>query len=164
MKIPDSIDLSLVQPPSTIQLANDIVKNLSLDLNAGAEASGSQSAEVATLSKALIVVANQLWRITGAIIDPDLKEPKSELSPQELKKVGNSLESIKETLGTLGLKIIDRVGEPFNTGLPEQVVTEEPRDSISSDRIIRTIRPTLMWHQTMVQRGEIDIAVPAVKK
>lgn len=164
MKIPDSIDLSLVQPPSTIQLANDIVKNLSLDLNAGAEASGSQSSEVATLSKALIAIANQLWRITGAMIDPDLKEPKGELSPQELKKVGNSLESIKETLGGIGIKIIDRMGEPFNTGLPEQVVTEETRDSISNDRIIRTIRPTLMWHQIMVQRGEIDIAVPAVKK
>ena len=164
MKIPDSIDLSLIQPPSTIQLANDIVKNLSLDLNAGTEVLGSQSAEVTTLSKALIAVANQLWRITGAIIDPDSKEPKSELSSQELKKVGNSLESIKETLGGIGIKIIDRIGEPFNTGLPEQVVTEETRDSISNDRIIRTIRPTLMWHQTMVQRGEIDIAVPAVKK
>jgi molecular chaperone GrpE (heat shock protein) len=116
------------------------------------------------LSKALIAVANQLWRITGAIIDPDSKEPKSELSAQELKKVGNALESIKETLGGLGLKIIDRLGNPFDAGFPETVVTEESQEGISKEQIIRTIRPTLMWHQTMVQRGEIDIAVPAVKK
>lgn len=164
MKIPVILDLSIVPPPSLIQHTNDILKTLESEPSTRQEGSGATSAEVTVLSKALIAIANQAWRIAGAIIDQDAKEPKSELSVQEIKKVGNALESIKETLGGLGLKIIDRFGEPFNTGLPEQVVTEEQRDTISNDRIIRTIRPTLMWHQTMVQRGEIDIAVPVVKK
>ena len=164
MKTPPPIDLSIVPSPCPLQYSNDLLKTLSSESTNSQDAPAGNSSEVTMLSKALISVANQAWRIAGAIVDPDSKESKSELSAQEIKKVANALENIKETIGALGLKIIDRVGEPFNTGLPEQVVTEEPRDSISSDRIIRTIRPTLMWHQTMVQRGEIDIAVPVSKK
>ncbi len=164
MKIPVILDLSIVPPPSVIQHTNDLIKTLESEPSARRDGSGVTSAEVTVLSKALIAVANQAWRIASAVTDPDAKEPKSELSAQEIKKVGNALESIRETLEGLGLKIIDRFGEPFNTGLPEQVVTEEQWETISNDRIIRTIRPTLMWHQTMVQRGEIDIAVAAVKK
>jgi len=164
MKTPDKIDLSIVPHPSAIQLANDLLKTLESEPNSRQEASSANSSEVAVLSKSLVAVANQAWRIASAIIDTDSNETKSELSAQEIKKVGNSLESIKETLGGLGIKIIDRLGEPFNAGLPEQVVTEEAQEGLSKEQIIRTIRPTIMWHQTMVQRGEIDVAVPAVKK
>jgi molecular chaperone GrpE (heat shock protein) len=119
---------------------------------------------MAVLQKSLITIANQMWRIASSIIDTESKEIKSELSAHEIKKVGNSLESIKETLGGVGLRVIDRLGESFNAGLPEQVVTEETQEGLSKEQIIRTIRPTIMWHQTMVQRGEIDVAVPAVKE
>jgi len=164
MKTPDKIDLSIVPHPSATQLANELLKALESEPNSRQEASSANSSEVAVLSKSLVAVANQAWRIASAIIDTDSNETKSELSAQEIKKVGNSLESIKETLGGLGIKIIDRLGEPFNAGLPEQVVTEEAQEGLSKEQIIRTIRPTIMWHQTMVQRGEIDVAVPAVKK
>jgi hypothetical protein len=164
MKLPDKIDLSIVPPPSTIELASDLLKNLDSESTTSQGVSENTSAEVAMFSKALVAVANQAWRIASAIIDSETKETKSDLSAQEIKKVGNALECIKEALGGIGIKIIDRLGEPFNAGLPEQVVTEESKEGISKEQIIRTIRPTLMWHQTMVQRGEIDIAVPAVKK
>lgn len=163
MKIPDKIDLSIVTPPSSIQLANDLLKTLNSEPITSHDSAGTTSAEIAVLSKTLVAVANQAWRIASAIIEPESKEAKSELTAQEIKKVGNALESIKEALGGIGLKIVDRLGEPFNAGLPEQVVTEESREGISKEQIIRTIRPTLMWNQTMVQRGEIDIATPAVK-
>lgn len=163
MQTPNKIDLSIVPPPSALQFSNDLLKTLESEPNANREVSGATSAEVTVLSKALISVANQAWRIAGAIIDPESKDTKSELSAQEIKKVGNALESIKETLAGLGLKIIDRMGEQFNPGLPEQVVTEEPQEGLTKEQIIRTIRPTIMWHQTMAQRGEIDVAVPVAK-
>jgi hypothetical protein len=164
MKIPDKLDLAVVAHPSTIQLASDLLQTLGSGSTSRQEASGATSAEVAMLQKSLITIANQVWRIASAIIDTESKGTKSELSAHEVKKVGNSLESIKETLGGLGIKVIDRLGEPFNAGLPEQVVTEEAQEGLSREQIIRTIRPTIMWHQTMVQRGEIDVAVPAVKE
>jgi hypothetical protein len=68
------------------------------------------------------------------------------------------------TFDSLGIRIIDRIGESFDAGLPDQVVTEEPREGLTREQIIRTIRPTIMWNQTMVQRGEIDIAVPSIKE
>lgn len=164
MKTPDKIDLAKVPHPSAIQLANDLLKTLESEPNPQQEASGVTAAEVTVLQRSLITVANLIWRIASAIIDTESKEIKSELSAQEIKKVGNSLESIKETLGGLGIKIIDRLGEPFNAGLPDQVVTEEVQEGLSKEQIIRTIRPTIFWHQTLVQRGEIDVAVPPVKK
>ncbi len=164
MKIPDNLDLAMVAHPSAIQLASDLWQTFESESSSRQEVSGATSAEVAVLQKSLIAIANQVWRIVSAIIDTESKEAKSELSAHEIKKVGNSLESIKETLGGLGIKIIDRMGEPFNAGLPEQVVTEETQEGLSREQIIRTIRPTIMWHQTMVQRGEIDVAVPAVKE
>lgn len=164
MKNQDIISLTIIPNPDLKQMVNDVVKIYSSDLNAGTEISGVQSSEVAVLSKALIAVANQAWRIASAIIDPDTQESKREISSQEIKKVGNALESIREVLGGISIKIIDRLGEPFNAGLPDQVVTEEQREGLTREQIIRTIRPTIMWNQTMVQRGEIDIAVPPIKK
>jgi hypothetical protein len=116
------------------------------------------------MSKALIAIAGQSWRLKTATTDPETGDTKNELSSQELRKVSNALEAIGQTLQELGFRVIDRCNEDFHPGIPDQVVTEEPREGISKERIIRTIRPTIIWHQTMVQRGEIDIAVPASKK
>lgn len=164
MKLPKKIDLSTSSSPSVSQLANDIVKTISpesADSSAGGDANTEQ---VATLSAALVAIANQSWRIANAVVDKDSKEPKEELKAQEIKKMNKALESIDETLGGLGIKLMDRLGEPFDAGLPDQVISEEPREGIFKEHIIRTIRPTIMWHQTMVQRGEIDIAVPTDEK
>ena len=160
MKPPKNIDISIIPPPSATDLANDIIKTVTPEMANPAGESESQSAEVSTLSRALIAIANQSWRITNAVIDQDSKEPKEELSSREIKKMNRALESMGETLAGLGINLIDRLGETFNTGLPDQVITEELTDGISKEQIIRTIRPTIMWHQTMVQRGEIDIAIP----
>ena len=164
MTPPNKLDITKFEFPDAAGFAEEIENSSTCCPTVSGQESNASAAAVQDLSKALISIANQAWRIGGAIIDPDTKDAKSELSAQEIKKVGNSLESIKETLGSLGIKIIDRLGEPFNAGLPEQVVTEESLEGISKEQIIRTIRPTLMWHQTMVQRGEIDIAVPAAKE
>jgi hypothetical protein len=164
MKLPDKLDLAIVAHPSAIQLVSDLLQTFESESSSRQESSVASPAEMAVLQKSLITIANQMWRIASSIIDTESKEIKSELSAHEIKKVGNSLESIKETLGGVGLRVIDRLGESFNAGLPEQVVTEETQEGLSKEQIIRTIRPTIMWHQTMVQRGEIDVAVPAVKE
>jgi hypothetical protein len=112
----------------------------------------------------MILITNQLWRIETVVNDPENGEIKTDLSSQEMRKIANALEAIKQSIGELGIRIKDRCNEDFHPGLPDQVVTEEPREGISKERIIRTIRPTILWNQTMVQRGEIDIAVPILKK
>jgi hypothetical protein len=115
-------------------------------------------------SKALLQITGQLWRQGTILIDSESGEPKNELSPQDIRKLSHALETMRELIKNLGIRVIDRCNEDFHPGLPDTVVTEETHEGISKERIIRTIRPTIMWGQTMVQRGEIDIAVPVNKK
>lgn len=161
MKPPSSLEISPVSFPSPERLATAIV-GLTAPV-APVEAPSSSSDLKAELSKALIAIAGQSWRLRTAVNDPETGETKTELSPQEMRKLANAVEAISQTLQELGIRVIDRCNEDFHPGLPDQVVTEEPCEGISKERIIRTIRPTIIWHQTMVQRGEIDIAVPIAK-
>jgi hypothetical protein len=164
MKIPKNIDLSVIPTPSGTQLVNEVVKIIDPEA-AGSQGGGDpRSEEVAVLTKALISIANQSWRISNAVIDPDSKEPKEKLEPQEIKKMNRALEATEATLKELGIDLKDRLGEPFDVGLPYEVMTELPQDGISKERVINTIEPTISWNHTMVQRGKIEIAVPTDKK
>ena len=142
----------------------NIEKSCASDASGSDAGAGANPDELMALRRALVVVAHQAWRMGCVAIDAETKEPKEALSTLEIKRIASALENLAEILGELEIKTMDRVGEPFNAGLPEQVVTEEPQSGISQERIIRTIRPTILWKQTMVQRGEIDIAVPKAEK
>jgi hypothetical protein len=163
MKPPEKIDLPAIPLPSAAELAAVASTLLSSDQEPQRSHSASSTAEP-ILQKALIMNANQIWRISSVVIDPETKEAREELRPQEIRKVAKAIESLMETFNGLGIRIIDRLGEPFNPGLPDQVVTEEPREGFTREQIIRTIRPTIVWNETMIQRGEVDIAVPAKTK
>lgn len=163
MNVPDSLSIPQVQMPDPRQFANDLIQAAVAATNSNRKDPSSDLNEQG-LVKALIAVANQSWRMGSALIDAETSEPKANLTPQDIRKLSNALDAIRECIQGLGLKVIDRTGEAFDSGLPDQVVTEEPQEAISKEWIIRTIRPTIMWNQTMVQRGEIDIAVPTSKK
>ncbi len=164
MKIPDKLNLPEFPFPTGHGLANEVLRLASAATSPGREQSEATNDMIETLSRALLVLANQSWRITTAAQNPETKESKPELSPQDVKKISNALEAINETLENIGIKVLDRINQPFDPGFPDQVITEEPREGITKEQIIRTIRPTIIWNQTIVQRGEIDIAVPASKK
>lgn len=163
MKIPEKLDLPPFQIPSAAELADNLSNVLPPDQDPERSSAERSSAE-STLTKALVANANQAWRIATTVVDSETGEPKGEVRPQDIRKIAKAVESLMETFEGLGLRIIDRLGEPFNAGLPDQVVTEEPREGITKEQIIRTIRPTIVWNGTMVQRGEVDIAVPAKKQ
>ena len=157
MKIPDKLDLKKVDYKEISALAEQLGDVPKLSQDTGDDRIAE---EVRILQKALILIANHYWRMSSAIIDKESGEIKEDLGSQELKKVGYSIDGMKEALESLGINIIDRIGEPFDAGFPDQVITEEPREGISKEQVTRTIRPTIIWRHTMVQRGEIDIAVP----
>lgn len=163
MKLPEKLDISIIPLPSAVELANHLAGVFSSGQRSDRSADPASSSEV-ILQKALVENVNQVWRIMNAVIDSEKKEIKALISPQEIKKVANAIEKLISIFDSLGIRIIDRLGESYDTGLPDQVVTEEPRERLTREEIIRTIRPTIMWNQTMVQRGEIDIAVPSIKE
>lgn len=162
MKLPKELRIPQITPPSVAELLTQSSLE-STHTNPHAEAEQRLGNEIGLMSKTMILITNQLWRLETVVNDPENGEMKTDLSPQEMRKIANALEAIKQSIGELGIRIKDRCNEDFHPGLPDQVVTEEPREGISKERIIRTIRPTIFWNQTMVQRGEIDIAVPTIK-
>lgn len=153
MKINSSLTITAIPQPSAEQA-------LSTALGGAPVAAAASSEE----SKALLQITGQLWRQGAIVIDSESGEPKNELSSQDIRKLSHALETMREVIQSLGIRVIDRCNEDFHPGLPDTVVTEETHEGISKERIIRTIRPTIMWGQTMVQRGEIDIAVPVARK
>jgi hypothetical protein len=159
MKLPKELDIPQIAHPSAAEMMTPAVREL---MNSGKAEQKSANDDTA-LAKALISIAGQAWRLGTAVKDSETNEVKTVLSQQEIRKVANIMETINQVIIDLGIKIIDRCNQDFHPGLPDQVVTEEPKAGISKEQIIRTIRPTIMWHQTMVQRGEIDIAVPVSK-
>lgn len=163
MKIPTEIDLkSIAHPNQTVFDAQNIVNSTTRDQAAAAIPIANDTS--LNNIKAIVQFASQSWRLSGVLMDPETEQPKPELNPQDIRKLSNIAEAMQEIVQSLGVRVIDRCGEDFHPGLPDVVVTEEPREGISKERIIRTIRPTILHGQTMVQRGEIDIAVPMEKK
>ncbi len=159
MKTPDNISIPQSQFPDAIQFAKELIDAVPKPTATTAPEHYSPDA-IHETSKALILIAGQGWRLKNAVTDSESGELKAELSAQDMRRIANALEAIYQVFEELGIRVIDRCKQDFHAGLPDQVVTEEPRAGISKEQIIRTIRPTIMWHQTMVQRGEIDIAVP----
>ena len=164
-KGPKKIQVPIASFPDPREYSLKIVQMVSSSpLGGMTGANSSERESLEKLSKAMIVIANQSWRMASAIRDSDSKEPKVELTPQEIKKLSKAIEMVQETMVDLGIEIIDKQGMAFNAGMPEQVVTEEQQEALTGERILRTIRPTIMWNKRMVQPGQIDIAVPIFKK
>jgi hypothetical protein len=122
---------------------------------------GRYEEELTQLVRKLVQLADLHWRLGALVIDTETGDAKDTVESADLRKIARSLNSMDEIFKSVGLTVFDRSGQDFNHGLPETVITEEARAGISRDRVLRTIRPTIMWNHQMVQRGEIDIAVPA---
>ncbi len=164
MNPPAKLEIHYFPYPSVDELANKLNAGQLLnaeDLGAYHDPTEENSKNI---TKDLVSIIGQVWRLGTIVTDPETGEPRSELSDREIRKLSNAIEGMQESIQNLGIRVIDRCNEDFHPGLPDKVVTEEPQEGISKERIIRTIRPTIMWHQTMVQRGEIDIAVPIADK
>jgi hypothetical protein len=159
MRTPRELDVPFIAFPKEGDFPSPV--NEDVKITNGESTSTRQSPNlVENIVRSITLLASQSWRLSTVIIDAETEQPRAELNSQDIRKLSNIVEAMQEIIQSLGIRVIDRCGEDFHPGLPDLVVTEEPREGISKERIIRTIRPTILHGQTMVQRGEIDIAVP----
>ena len=93
MKPPKELDLPSISRPSPAELTSEVSKLLSFDPEPDRSSEASSTAE-AILRKALIANVNQAWRISSAVIDPESKEIRNELKPQEIRKIAKAIESL----------------------------------------------------------------------
>jgi hypothetical protein len=161
MEIPEELTVPNPTWPDARELARELAKQLS----------GRSQAELAdakiivevispTLGKPIVNLANNVWRLRAKLVDPISNEIKEDITKDDVKKMARYLDAMYAVLGEIGIEIKDRTGETFDYGLPEKVVTAQPQEGLSSERIIETVRPTIYWNEKIAQQGEVIIATP----
>ena len=154
-----------MEPPKELSLPNpdwpdpaELVRELE---KLGVSKGGAQVFVIpAPFVKATITVATNAWRLRTRLIDRHSGEVKEDVSKEDVKKMARYIESIYEAFAEIGIEIKDRTGEAFDYGLPEKVVTAQPQEGITRERIIETLRPTIYWKEKLAQQGEVTIATP----
>jgi hypothetical protein len=161
MKTPRELSLPDPDWPDPVELAREIEKLCEagqLEL-----AKGDAQIVVAipqTFAKATITVATNAWKLRTRLIDRHSGEVRENLSKEDVKKMARYIESIYEAFAEIGIEIKDRTGEAFDYGLPEKVVTAQPQEGLTRERIVETLRPTIYWKEKLAQQGEVIIATP----
>lgn len=100
-----------------------------------------------------------VWRARSKMIDPVSGEPL-----EESKRALRPLESTLDTLLQGGFEIKDYTNKPYVVGMLEKVVTWEQKEDLRNEIIIETIRPTIIYHEKVLQNGEIIVGVPLKTK
>jgi hypothetical protein len=156
-------ELSLPNPdwPDPAELVRELEKLYEAG-QLGATKGGTQVvvAIPQTFAKATITVATNAWRLRTRLIDRHSGEIKEDVSKEDVKKMARYIESIYEAFAEIGIEIKDKTGEAFDYGLPEKVVTAQPQEGLTRERIIETLRPTIYWKEKLAQQGEVIIATP----
>jgi hypothetical protein len=110
----------------------------------------------ANVVKGMADIATNAWKAKTKMIDGASGEVRD-----EMKRVYRHIESVLESLHTMGLEVKDHTGDAFDYGLPLKVVTTQPTQGITRESVIETIKPTIYWQQQIIQMGEVVIATPA---
>ena len=159
MKIPENLNIPKAAYPNLGEFAREVAEHIQGDKSASypeikpPETSGEWL-------KTILAMATNVWRIKSKIVDPVSHEVREELSKEDLKKLGRYVDAIFESLMEIGIEVKDRTGEPFDYGLPEKVITAQPRLGITKEIVVETFRPTIYLRSQIAQQGEIVIATP----
>ena len=111
-----------------------------------------------------LALITYVWRIKERTFDKHNNVAKSSIDTDEVKKICRYVDQMVDIFKILGFEIKDRVGEPFNYGLPENVIATKPQPGINQETVIETVLPTIYFKNKPIQIGEIVIASPETQK
>jgi|HubBroStandDraft_5_1064220.scaffolds.fasta_scaffold263854_1 hypothetical protein len=103
----------------------------------------------------IAVIATHVWRAKSKLIDPASGQPR-----EETRRTYRHIESTLDTLAQMGVVIRDQLNEPYDPGLPVNVLTFQPMPGLSRDTIIEVLRPTIIWQERVLQIGEVIVGTP----
>lgn len=107
------------------------------------------------LVKGIATIATSTWRARGRVIDPS----SGEVRP-EMKRICVDIERIQRCLDELGVVVEDHTNKPFDYGLPWKVVATKPIIGITKEVVTETLKPTVRWHEQIIQHAEVEIGTP----
>ena len=96
-----------------------------------------------------------LWRAKSKMVDSDSGEPLEE-TRRALRPIDSTLDLLRQS----GFEIKDRTNTPYVIGMLEKVITWENKEGLTSEVIIETIKPTIVYQEKIIKQGEIIVGVP----
>jgi hypothetical protein len=109
--------------------------------------------------KSIVGIATNTWKARRRLVEPISGE-----LAEEMKRVAADIERIQRCLEDLGVVIEDHTNRPFDYGLPWKVVATKPMLGIQKEIVTETLRPTVRWHDQIIQHAEVEIGTPANKQ
>lgn len=151
---PKEIRIKTVNTPDEIQSLFVEISKL-LPLLEGHYNEGAIEKEDKTILNLFAEVCVGLWRSRNKLIDPGTNLPSNE-SPRALRSIETTLDHLKMN----GFEIKDRINEPYVVGMIEKVIAWENTVGIDNEKIIETIKPTIIYKDQVLRVGEIIVGVP----
>ena len=78
-----------------------------------------------------------------------------------MKKLYRHIEAIDDALVQAGVQTIDIAGRTYDTGMALKVVCFEETPGLLKEAIKETIKPSVKWHGSLIQTGEVIVGTPA---
>jgi hypothetical protein len=103
----------------------------------------------------IAAVATHVWRAKSKLVDPATGQPR-----EETRRTYRHIESTLDALAQMGVVIRNLLNEPYDPGLPVNVLTFQPTPGLARDTIIEVVRPTIIWQDRVLQVGEVVVGTP----
>jgi hypothetical protein len=104
----------------------------------------------------IVTIATNMWRAKTKLVDARTGVPH-----EETKRTYRHVENTLDALTEMGVAIRDLLNEPYDPGLPVNVLTYQPTLGLARDTIVEVVRPTILWRGEVVQIGEVVVGTPS---
>ncbi len=103
----------------------------------------------------LAALATHIWRAQARMLDPKTGEPR-----EETRRLYRHIEGALEAFTTMGVRLSDWIGQPYDSGLPLKVLSFEPTPDLVRDTVVEAVRPAIFWQDRLLQVGEVIVGIP----
>jgi hypothetical protein len=156
-KAVDAFPIAPAEPPATGQTIDNLMKTYEARLSQLERSGGAiRYAVPDNVTKGMAAIATNAWKARTKMLNSQSGEPH-----EEMRRVYRHIEAMFETFQEMGLEVKDHTNDAFDYGMPLKVVTTQPTQGITKERVAETIKPTIYWQKQIIQMGEVVIATPA---
>jgi hypothetical protein len=143
--------------PTTSDSGKDIVVPATLVFHVAPKdhSDQTQKAELTQIVKGLATLATALWRIRSKLVDDALPE-----MPHELRHLPRHVQAAWDALEACHIKVQDHKDERYLPGMAVNPITFQPTAGLATEVICETIKPSIFYHDTLIQRADVIIAQP----
>lgn len=104
---------------------------------------------------ALADVAVGLWRLREKMVQPG-----SDLPQPDMQRAFRAFESTWSALQSAGIRVQAHTGEKYVAGMVLSVLAFQPTPGLQVETIIETLKPSIYFHNTLIQLGEVIVGTP----